>query len=390
MNVSNFLLANKYGCWISNGIPFTSKLSALNYGSRQGNASVSFYYHDHIWQNFDRSLLGKIPLTDLYKERALQLRNKYDYLILHYSGGSDSHNILHTFLTNNIKLDEISVRWIKPLRDGKFYTPNTIDKSARNAASEWDFAIKPTLDWIAANRPEIKINVIDYANNLTDGMIKVESIEKRLNYVNFNKGGLGFFSMWANPDFEQLISTKENACHIFGIEKPIIYIKENEVYFQFMDNLLEMSMLPQAKADNRAEMFYWSPDLPLLAMEQAYQIAMFLKNNLHLRKYIWDDQALPIDDILKKFNDQGEIFKKILYSDSWITDRFQVKKPNLLRSDWYFWIYENQELSSLKRNWEISMNNLTSNIDKRLLMSAGQVNLLRPIKTKPFHLLSLK
>jgi hypothetical protein len=83
-----------------------NKVQALLEATRlrkQGLPCVVWYlwYHD-TFKNFNKDLLGKIPLKTLYKERAQQLRDNYDELILYYSGGSDSHNILHTFLQNNI------------------------------------------------------------------------------------------------------------------------------------------------------------------------------------------------------------------------------------------------------------------------------------------------
>ena len=101
----------------------------------------------------------------MYVERCNQLRDKYDYLVLHYSGGSDSHNILHTFLTNNIKLDEISIRWPKHWLDGKFYNVNNIDKSAKNAPSEFNYTIKPTLEYLQKHHPDIKINIVDFTED---------------------------------------------------------------------------------------------------------------------------------------------------------------------------------------------------------------------------------
>jgi hypothetical protein len=46
-------------------------------------------------------------LDDLYRQRAQELRDQYDHLVLMYSGGIDSHNILETFLRNQIHLDEV-------------------------------------------------------------------------------------------------------------------------------------------------------------------------------------------------------------------------------------------------------------------------------------------
>lgn len=378
MNISNSFLDSKYGCWISNGIPFYNKIKALTHCSQFGNTDLKFYYHDHIWDNFDLSLLGKISLPVLYKERAQQLRDTYDHLTLHYSGGSDSHNILYTFIKNNIRLDEISIRWPKPLRDGNFYTPNYYDKSAKNAVSEWDFSIKPMLEWLAYTHPEIKISIADYASNLPEELISCNYIEKRIIELNINRGGLGFFTQFTDPKFEYRLSRKKNSGHIFGIEKPLLNLHNNNFYFQFQDSLLEMSMMPEAKQLKTAEMFYWTPDFPLLPMEQAYQTALFYKNN-HNQK-----------DKMQSFDIHSNLVKKNLYYDSWNIERFQAEKPNLLRSDWYFWLYENNEFDKLRKNWNISMNNITSGIDKRFLIDAVEVNVLRPLRTKPFYLMSLE
>jgi len=396
MNLMHPLLTSKYGCWAT--LPskklFASKLDAVKYAS-QTNESVYFYYHDHIWGNFDRSLLGKIPLTTLYKERAQQLRDKYNHLVLHYSGGSDSHNILHTFITNNIKLDEISVRWPKPLRDGKFYTPNATDTSARNAVSEWDFAIKPTLDWLASNRPDIKITIVDYASNLTETITSVEHIESRILSMNVNRGGFATLAMWVDPATEINISQKKmsNIGHIFGIDKPILILKDNNICVQFMDAVFENSLIPESKVEERVEPFYWSPDFPLLALEQAYQSALSFKHSKELMSLIEQSTTLTPSDMLKRFEGQGNVQKKILYKDSWNINTFQAGKPNVARSDWYFWLYENKELEPLRNNWTQAFNNLMEGIDQRLLLTASFENLsipsIRPVRTKPFPILSL-
>ena len=94
-------MTEKYGCWETNGLKFGNKVEALIYAS-QNDTKVKFVYHDNVWKNFDRSVLGKVSLNQLYKERAQQLRDSYDYLILYYSGGADSHNVLMSFINNNI------------------------------------------------------------------------------------------------------------------------------------------------------------------------------------------------------------------------------------------------------------------------------------------------
>lgn len=388
--IYNPLLANKYGCWIVDNQCYATKLEALKKAT-EIKSSVYFYYHDYIWNTFDKSKLGKIPLTTLYKQRAQQLRDKYNYLVLHYSGGADSHNILHTFLTNNIKLDELCVRWPKPLRDGKFYKPNAIDTTAKNAVSEWNYAIKPSLDWLTANKPEIKINIVDYATNLSEKLVTVNNIESTILSMRINRGVFGSLAMWIDPKNEQKFS--DNIGHIFGIDKPILILRENTVCMQFMDSVFETSLMPQAKIENRVEGFYWSADFPILAIEQAYQSALIFKQRNDLRSLIEPKNSMTPSDMMKRFEDQGNLFKKILYPDSWNSNTFQVGKPNAVVSDWFFWLFENTELTHFRNNWTQAFNNIVTDIHDSFLIKEKYENLrvptLKAIRTKLFPILDL-
>jgi hypothetical protein len=159
------MLNRKYGLWIVNGIEFDSKYQALLHATRNNIKDIKFWYHDDIFASVDVTQLSKTPLSLLYKERAQQLRDSYDYLILYYSGGADSHNILRTFLDNNIKIDEICVKWPKQLIDGKFYHINATDTTASNIWSEWNYGIMPVLKWIKQHHSNIKITIKDYVSD---------------------------------------------------------------------------------------------------------------------------------------------------------------------------------------------------------------------------------
>lgn len=310
------LLNNKYGCWIVNGVPFETKLEALFYANQVNSPNVQFYFHDHIWANFDQRLLGKVSLPDLYKERAQQIRDKYDYLVLHYSGGSDSHNILHTFLTNNIKLDEIYVRWAKPLVDGKFYTPNSHDKSAKNGASEWDFTIKPTLEKVRASNPEIKINVVDFTDNISKEY-SVETLENRIVELGMYRGALGSFVQRLDQGYEERATTVklQSVGHIFGVEKPLVSFNGTDINVCFQDSMMETALMPNRMQEAAVELFYWSHELPLLPMEQAYQVGLFFKNRQ--KRLLSMSHLSPDDPVFRKDLDQMlDIQKFILYKDS--------------------------------------------------------------------------
>lgn len=383
---------NKYGCWVSGGVLFDSKYEALKFANFTNQPAITFYYHNHIWERFDRSKLGKESLPSLYKSRALQLREKYDHLVLHYSGGSDSHNILHTFLSNKIPLDEVSVRWAKPLRDGKFYSPNSTDTSAKNAASEWDYSILPTLNYLKSNFPEIKITLVDFTERLTSLPQSVEDVEKSLLEIKLYRGALGSFVQRFDPLMEVNSSykgIKKGVGHIFGIEKPMLTIKDNNIFMRFSDAALETSLLVNNMIENSSELFYWSPDFPDLPFEQAYQVAMFFKNNPQYQSLLWTETFSSSAEASIKTNAQAEIVKKILYPHSWNFNKFQVSKPNEARSDWWHWIHSSSELTRLKSSYITAMKNITSDFDQKMLIFSEDTPILRPIATKLFHVLSL-
>ena len=112
------------GYYTVNDQRYDNKITALIRASEL-KTDVKWHYFDDIFINAHKNnVLSDTNLEDLYKIRAQQLRDSYDYLILNYSGGSDSHNILHTFLKNNIKLDCIYVQWPERLMDKGLFTVN--------------------------------------------------------------------------------------------------------------------------------------------------------------------------------------------------------------------------------------------------------------------------
>jgi len=66
-------------------------------------------YNDNFFSQYDWTREPTESLDELYKQRAEQLRRDYDYLVLYYSGGYDSANLLHAFLDNDIYPDEIAI-----------------------------------------------------------------------------------------------------------------------------------------------------------------------------------------------------------------------------------------------------------------------------------------
>lgn len=352
-------MINKYGYWIIRQlkditdktslrfIKFHSKFAALYYATqaKTKNTDLWFWYHEDVFSKVDITQLGKISLDTLYKERAQQLRDKYDYLILYFSGGADSHNILKTFIDNNILLDEVCVKWPKPLMDNKFYTPNNLDTRANNIWSEWDYAVAPTLEWLKKYHPEIKITIKEYV----DTSVNINKLFEENKNHGF-RSGIIKDSIISDSEREQIDKGK-TVGNIFGVDKPLLLreTSDSKVYMFFTD----ISLVTATRSlinPTGTEPFYWTADFPTLPFEQAYQLFLYYNTNKNLQKFLFtrkgEQKELTSNQQLQG---QQELAKNVIYSN-W-DNRFQTKKKTThIGTDMYSWIYETSELEKLKKN----------------------------------------
>lgn len=359
----------KQGFWQVNSQIYLNKYQAFYSASREG-LGVRFIYNDDIWEKFDRTLCGKIGLNELYRQRAQQLRDRYDYLVLYYSGGADSHNVLRTFIDNKIKLDEICVKWPDALRDGKFYTPNVGDKSTANFWSEWNFSIRPVLEWVSKNTT-IKINIIDPLKNY--GQIDVESIIDVVDHDR-NPGAiiLNNFISNANTDFDFKVG------NIYGIDKPLLVLKDNQIHLFFSDFPFT-TLSKNSIVQDSAECFYWAPDFPLLTYEMAHRVANVYKSNPIWIEYLrWGNP-----DITGQFH--NDLVRQTCYTTwDW---RFQADKPtDGARNDKYGWFNRSTELVDIRTKFNNVIKDRKDGLSDHLLTSSG---LLKTCHTKTFKVIDL-
>jgi hypothetical protein len=331
-----YILHPVAGEWHVNSQIFYNKREALLYASQNNLPEVTWHWHDNVWGKFDRTQLGNQTLPDLYKQRAQQLRDKYDYLILYYSGGADSHNVLMSFLNNNIKVDQLFVQWPFKYLNSDKHKPNNVDNSARNTVSEWDYSVVPTLKYIEKNHPDIKIEFSDWMDNMKPDFFKDNSFEdivslgsagQMARYLDYSKLGL------AELDKGRTVGS------VWGFDKPYISLSPtNKIYMFFYDQPMVMA----TTSVGVCEPFYWSPDLPQVAFEMAYQHALYFKANPLMQKFLFkkDDKF--------SFGSMKEIHRDIVYhtcySNTWDPSRFQTGKPiTFLRYDKDFFIFENSD-----------------------------------------------
>ena len=83
--------------YFDDGSRFSSKIEALQY-SLKLQKNFRLYYFDEVFSSIDWSIEPLNTLQYHYKQQAQRIRDEYDYVILCYSGGADSTNILETYV----------------------------------------------------------------------------------------------------------------------------------------------------------------------------------------------------------------------------------------------------------------------------------------------------
>lgn len=263
---------------------FNQKVPALIYAT-ETKQQPTWVFHDEVFDAYAWELEPAESLAELYRKRAQQLRDKYSYLVLSYSGGSDSQNVLMTFINNNIKLDEVHVFW--PVSASEKTGPNSQDLSVDNITSEWGLTVKPRLQWLAANHPEIKITV----NNWSANLHKVEISEDFLLNRNHNFSIYGEYRARNDRLFDAVAGRRGAVIH--GIDKPMVCIHNNEYKIMFSDNFVHPGFTEFKDVNHNVELFYWSPDSCDMMAKQAHEVIRLFEASPQYHRFITWPMRIP-------------------------------------------------------------------------------------------------
>ncbi len=392
------MIDTPFGYYDVNGKIFFSKIKAFIHASSFSTPSeVKYHFYDDVWESALSTYVHNplIDLEELYKNRALQIRESYDYLILNFSGGADSTTILEAFIKNNIKLDEVYVRWSKRMIDSDLYTPNSFDLSAKNMVSEWDFSIKPKLDWLRSNHPEIKIVIDDWVEDLKQVSVDEDLLFKQ----NHNFGLVNFaFSEIVSQNGVYHENKGKRVANIFGIDKPTIFY--NSQYDIFNMCFQDFVVMPAGNQHSHDKLntttrvnFYYCPEYPILTLARAHAVAKYVKDNPkykpmidgRIRRIATQQQRVDLS------NDFSKIVDTVCYPN-WNIKTFQVKKPdnsNKIYHPWFDYIYSSGEFDHVNNQLKRCLNSLSygmSDTFKVMDEKTKELVGLKMLSTKMFKL----
>jgi len=309
---------DKHGVYLYRGKSFVVKLDAFDHALSLGDRApnISFVFHDEVYSKLTQE--PDIALHQLYAERAKQLRDSYDHIILLYSGGSDSHEILNVFLKNGIFLDEVQTLYPKKLTEGKIDVDN-FDRSSNNIIAEVMATTLPELKLLSKVSPRTKIRIID----TTDSFFNIDD-----NYITsyYNHYFNSFYPTQMNTvilDRENNeLATKKKVCLIWGNNKPFVTADHDDnFYYGFNDVTRPFSpwLTESNKSPIHFENFFWCVDAPLIPVKQSHMIMRKMQLEMdqgNLRSYV---------SLKTKNTPALDLWMKHIIYQHWDENKYQAK-----------------------------------------------------------------
>ncbi len=153
--------ANKHGYYQLEDKITYSKLEALEWQKLTGKWP-EWNFNREVFECYDWTVMPDYDLSGHYMMRAKQIREKYDYCVLFYSGGSDSHNMLNAWIKQGLKIDEIASFWnLEGTKDPQSFM-----------CAEIQNVVLPDIDTLKAKGIEFEFRLIDICQMTVDYIAK--------------------------------------------------------------------------------------------------------------------------------------------------------------------------------------------------------------------------
>lgn len=344
------LYKNRLGFYRVGDNLFRNRFQAMSFAKKAGQP-ISWNFNEETFSKIPWMKKIEVSLPELYKLRAQQLRNNYDYLILNFSGGIDSLTVLHSFIDNNIFLDEILIQVPKN------FNANANDLSAKNYWSEIEYQAIPHLkkyEHLIDKRTKIRFQ--DIEKPIIELFSDEHWYEKVSPHCNVSIPGFArIISGYKDPNILNLAMKGLSIGRIYGAEKPKIKIKGNIIFGYFNDLSLYMHNAPGSDNESTAlldhhqyEPFFWTPFFPEIVIKQSQIIAEKIKSDARYKTiFLNTGKWFNIEKLISPliYHRHAEVIWKtdkitdeiIRSSDAWFWDTVDSKTKNSFLNliQWY-------------------------------------------------------
>jgi hypothetical protein len=354
---------SKLGYYLVGNQRLASKIDACILGS-QLNVSPTWHFNDGAWNSVNWSHAPDTNITELYRLRAKQIREQYDYVAIQYSAGSDSQTVVDSFLDAGLFIDEIITVWNREQTAKVVVNPSATDP--RNVEAEFELTTRPGLNKIIERSPHTKITYLDVSTATVNTLKTFDGEEWLQNTVEFLHPQ--YVTRWSMTREKEQLKTLDRGLKtavVFGVDKPRVTIKDGKYYVYFVDTIINSFR----GGFNRQEynnldhvLFYWTPDMPEIVVKQAHMIKQWFEFNAALKPII----AWPNHDYAKR--SAYEIITRSIIYPNWDLGTFQCAKPtSSVTCEWDDWFFKAYQGSTIYDNWHKGVQHVENSIDKKYL-----------------------
>jgi hypothetical protein len=324
-----------------NGHIFFDKISALK--SKQ---SFKFYYYDDVWSSCDWTKEPNESLEYYYKEQAQRIRDEYDYVILCYSGGFDSTNILETFHYNGIKLDQLAI--VGPFKQDS-HSGSDENHNGEIYLNAFPYIKELGLESIVKLYDNTEIyGTPEKLSLFQTGEQWIENIGLRLSPHN-----------WFWKDLENYIVPKEyqdkKVAILFGRDKPHLIYENGIPGFCFRDiPVCDYGNVNKRNKNIDRISFYWDPNYTNILIKQVHMLYRAYPPNYTDWRPVED--GLPHKQLYNSDKIVYNLKKPLLYKSPKTKTLILAKRDNFLVSHQSSKLYDFYNMGINKLMREVDFN----------------------------------
>lgn len=351
---------NQFGFYECGGLSTYSKLEAIEHANRtEQHASWNFNrenYRSWAWQQEPKE-----DLWDLYRMRAQEIRDRHDYIILMFSGGADSSNVLDVFLQSGIQLDELA----------SYHQLNGSGSQNNYMDSEVFKVAYPRCRSVIEKHSNIRHRMIDWSSLVLDLLGKPEEIDRFVYTQNKFLTPSNICKPYLResvPEWRDLIRSGARLALIWGANKPSLRVNHRGqtcyAYHDSNDFLVPVAVQNDNRPDYHDELFYNPVDTPIIACKQAHMIYRACQerpDNMMISQawYHEHGHSIPRQQWLNSINgnvmiDQQKHYLKreavhsVIYPH-WDTETYTEGKPSSwIRNPRDNWLFEHNHPGALE------------------------------------------